>query len=199
MEKLYFITSNKAKVASLQEYFAKADLNIEIEGKNLSIVEPQANSVAEVSRIKALSAYNILKAPLVVEDGGFTIDALNGFPGVYTRFILDSIGVDGILKLMEGVENRKCQFISTTTFVNAEGEVSQFHRPGGSGEIALQRSTVSSEYMWSDIWYIFYDTAFKKTLSEFSKEELFQLKHSNNETDSLTFFVKWLKEELNKK
>ena len=37
---------------------------------------------------------------VLVEDAGLFIDALNGFPGVYSSFIFDSIGLDGILRLL---------------------------------------------------------------------------------------------------
>ena len=34
-------------------------------------------------------------------DADFCIDALNGFPKAFVNFALDTIGVEGILKLME--------------------------------------------------------------------------------------------------
>lgn len=43
-------------------------------------------------------------------DTDFRIDELNGFPRAFVNFSLDTIGISGILKLMEGKENRKCAF-----------------------------------------------------------------------------------------
>lgn len=81
MNKIYFITSNKGKLEALQKQFTSKDLKIKIEGANLNIIEPQASNAKEVSKIKAKEAFSILKKPLIVEDGGFEIEALNGFPG----------------------------------------------------------------------------------------------------------------------
>ena len=38
---------------------------------------------------------------LLVEDAGLFINALNGFPGVYSSYVLETLGVHGVLTLME--------------------------------------------------------------------------------------------------
>ncbi len=124
---IYFITSNKGKISSLENVLATNGLSdVKVISQKLDLVEPQASSVKEVSKSKALQAYSILKKPLLVEDGGFYIETLNNFPGAYVRYILDTIGVEGILKLMEGQTNRKARFYSCTTYVNERGELFQF-------------------------------------------------------------------------
>ncbi|MFV0626429.1 MAG: non-canonical purine NTP pyrophosphatase [Alphaproteobacteria bacterium] len=91
---LYFITSNLGKAQTLQKSFEIAGYkNIKIIQKDMNLMEPQADTVAEVSKFKAEQAYKILKAPLLVEDGSFCVEALEGFPGVYTKYVLETIGV----------------------------------------------------------------------------------------------------------
>ncbi|MDD4358516.1 MAG: non-canonical purine NTP pyrophosphatase [Candidatus Pacebacteria bacterium] len=197
MKKIYFITSNKAKIKSLKEQLLDKGLNIEVEGKNLNIIEPQADNVKDVSLIKAKEAFSILKQPLIVEDGGFEIEALNGFPGVYAKYILKTIGIDGILKLMKEENNRNCKSVSCTTFVNEKGEIYQFERIGGKGIISEKKSLKHSDFAWSDFWYVFYIPRFNKTLNEMTKEELFDLWSNESEKSSITVFIKWL--ENNKK
>ena len=55
-------------------------------------------------------AYDLVKRPCIALDTDFRIDELNGFPRAFVNFSLDTIGIDGILKLMEGKKNRKCAF-----------------------------------------------------------------------------------------
>jgi len=196
-KQIFFVTSNKGKIASLNEYFKKFEIDVNIEPVKLDIVEPQANSVREVSKIKALEAFEQLKAPVIVEDGGLEIEALNGFPGVYVRYILDSIGVDGILKLMEGVKNRTCNFVSTATFVDREGNIHQFDRDPGFGEVVTEKRTKKSEFAWSDLWYIFYKPDLEKTLSEMTKEELYDMDKGDGDSSSLTKFAIWFKDNQN--
>jgi XTP/dITP diphosphohydrolase len=46
----------------------------------------------------------------IVDDTGLFIDALKGFPGVWSAYAQKTIGNKGILKLMEGVEDRGAEF-----------------------------------------------------------------------------------------
>ena len=46
----------------------------------------------------------------IVDDSGLFVDALKGFPGVWSAYAQKTIGNKGILKLMEGVEDRGAEF-----------------------------------------------------------------------------------------
>ncbi|HSQ97699.1 MAG TPA: non-canonical purine NTP pyrophosphatase, partial [Rickettsiales bacterium] len=63
---IYFITSNKGKISSLEKVLASNGLSdIKVISQKLDLVEPQASSVKEVSKSKALQAYSILKKPIL--------------------------------------------------------------------------------------------------------------------------------------
>ena len=79
-------------------------------------MEIQADSLEEVSKFSADEAYRKIGRPLLVDDSGMFIAALNGFPGVYSASTLSTIGNKGILKLMEGVKNRKAYFKCCVSF-----------------------------------------------------------------------------------
>lgn len=190
-----FITSNSGKAKTLQSYFNQLGRDdVIITPINLDIVEPQASSVDEVSLSKAKKAYEILKAPVLVEDGGFSIGTLKGFPGVYTKYILQTIGPEGILKLMNGVEDRFAKFISTATFIDESGNVQQFHRKGGEVSIAKNVSSVKSPWAWSDLWKIIYIESVGKTMSEMSEEEVNQYYSKGKAEGSLNIFANWFVE-----
>ena len=57
-----------------------------------------------------------LKKAVVVEDSGLFIDALNGFPGTYSATVHKKIGLNGIIKLMQGEKNRKCIYKSAVAY-----------------------------------------------------------------------------------
>lgn len=156
MNKINFITSNQGKVKSLQNSLKLNGMEIEVYSQNLDIMEPQFDTVQEVSKFKALKVFETLKEPVLVEDGGFSIFELKGFPGVYTKYILKTLGADGILKLMQDIENRTAKFISVATFVNNEGKVFQFEREGGKFEISKGKVDIQSPFAWSELWKIIY-------------------------------------------
>ena len=189
---LYFITSNKGKAQTLQRSLDVAGCtDIKIIQKNMDLMEPQADTVAEVSRYKAEEAYKILKAPLLVEDGSFCIEALNGFPGVYTKYVLETIGVEGIVKLMQGQTNRQTKFVSCATFVDEKGEISQFFRDDIFYDIATEIKDKTSPYAWSELWKVIYVRENQKLLCDFSKEELDGYYKTTDQRGSLQKFMNW--------
>jgi len=48
--------------------------------------------------------------PIMIDDSGLFIDALKGFPGVFSSYVFRTVGCDGILRLMEGMKNRSARF-----------------------------------------------------------------------------------------
>jgi len=187
-----FITSNHGKIASLRKHLAAYNLNdIIVNAMNLNIIEPQSDTVAEVSLSKAKQAFDILRAPVLVEDGGLSIEALNGFPGVYSKYINTTIGADGIIKLMVGEKNRRANYISTATFIDENGIPNQFHRQGG-GQVLITESVskTNNPDAWSDMWKISFNEKIGKIMSEMTAEE-FALT-SQDSKSPVKLFVEWL-------
>ncbi len=195
---IHFITSNQGKIKSLSSALKLHHLDVTILNKNLDIMEPQFDSVHEVSRFKALTAFKIIKAPVLVEDGGLSVPALNGFPGVYTKYVLKTLGADGILRLMQGNNNRSATFISVTTFVNEEGKVFQFERDSEKFEISQNKIDVQSPFAWSELWKIIYLKEYGRNLCELSEQEVFEYYGRLGAKGSIQKFVKWYANEYRK-
>lgn len=191
MTKINFITSNHGKADALRMCFKSHNLNIDVVACDLQIMEPQFDTVREVSLFKAQRAFEQIKAPVLVEDGGFCIPALSDFPGVYTKYILKSIGAGGILKLMDGIDDRKARFISYATYIDEFGQPHQFERKGGEIEIAGKMVDINSPFAWSELWKICYVHRYKKTLCELSKEEIYDYFNSEGSEGSLQCFADW--------
>ena len=100
---LIYATTNKHKLAGAKQALAGTDINLIAPDETLpDVPEIQSNDQEAVSVDKALKYYDLLKRPLVVMDSGLFIDELNGFPGVYTKYALDTIGIDRIIQLLGG-------------------------------------------------------------------------------------------------
>ena len=104
--KAYFLTSNKHKFEEVKPIFD--EYGIELVMLPYEKVEVQG-SLEQVAVVAAAIAYSLPK-PLLVEDAGLFVEALNGFPGPYSSYVYKTIGWKGILKLMEGVKNRRAYF-----------------------------------------------------------------------------------------
>lgn len=96
------MTSNQGKVDEAREHFAR--FGIPVRQFEFEAEEPQADDLEYVALSKIEQAIPHLPNPddmILVEDAGLFVDALNGFPGVYSSYVLDTLGVQGILKLMD--------------------------------------------------------------------------------------------------
>jgi XTP/dITP diphosphohydrolase len=79
-------------------------------------VEIQDDSLKNIAKYSVQDAVKNCGLPIFVEDAGIFIEALNGFPGPYSKYVYNNIGLKGILKLMENVEDRKAYFMSVIAF-----------------------------------------------------------------------------------
>lgn len=193
--KIYFITSNAGKAKTLQSFFeSRGRSDIEIVPTNLDLIEPQADTVAEVSLFKARQAFEQLKEPVLVEDGGFAIDALKGFPGVYTKYSNKTLGAKGIIKLMQGESNRNAKFISTATYIDVNGIEQQFHRKGGEVSIADSVSPTDSPLAWSALWKIVWIERFGKVMADMTEQEVNEYYSGGKSEGSLNIFAEWFME-----
>ncbi len=82
----------------------------------------QADSLEEVvlEALREIEGDNFF-----IEDSGLFVEALNGFPGVYSAYVFRTLGYEGLLKLMEGEQNREAYFESVVG-LRFRGEVKIF-------------------------------------------------------------------------
>lgn len=100
---LIYATTNKHKLAGAKQALAGTNINLIAPDKTLpDVPEIQSDDQAAVSVDKAMKYYELLKRPLVVMDSGLFIGELGGFPGVYTKYALVTIGIDRIVQLLGG-------------------------------------------------------------------------------------------------
>lgn len=106
--KLKVITSNPGKVAEYQKSFK--DLGIDMEHYRLPYDEVQTSHLDEVVDKGMDEIIRQGVRDFIIDDSGLFVDALNGFPGVWSAYAQKTIGNDGILKLMDGIGNREAEF-----------------------------------------------------------------------------------------
>lgn len=115
---LKVVTGNPDKAKEVAAFFGNA---VTVEHVKLDLPEYRGEDVAEIALGKAKAAYDAVGAPLIVDDTGFFIRALNGFPGAYAAFVLDTIGMEGILALLEGKADRSAYFETAIAYADDEG------------------------------------------------------------------------------
>ena len=107
------ITHNPGK---LKEFKIILGNEIEINHIEKEYRELRSDDPEEIAKEAAKRLANELKKPIVVEDSGLFIKALNDFPGTCSSYIHKRIGLNGILKLMENIEDRTCHYKSAVAY-----------------------------------------------------------------------------------
>ncbi len=89
------VTTNVNKLSEINEI-----LGTKHKLSTIDVPEIQSLNLEEVIRAKAKAAYSIIKKPVLVEDVSFEIKALNGLPGTFVKFFLQTLGTEGTVKLI---------------------------------------------------------------------------------------------------
>jgi len=106
---MYLVTSNKNKV---NEFKLVLEPEFKVEQIKLEYPELRSDDPEEVVKMAAKQLSEILDKTVVVEDSGFFIKSLKGFPGTCTKYNFERIGNKGFLKLMKGKKDRTCYYKS---------------------------------------------------------------------------------------
>lgn len=163
---ILYATTNDYKLLAANTALKELNLTLEKLPEGMpDIAEIQADSQQEVAIDKALKYYELLKKPLIVMDFGFFIEELNGFPGIYTKHAIHTIGVKGLKELVRTVKNRTAYTQRTVVYIDKSGyKVFTSKCPG----IILSKERGGSG---RDYDFIFQVTATGKTLAEMTEEE----------------------------
>ena len=116
---ILFATGNKHKVSEASEILTHLGYGVEqllIRGKAPKLIEPQAEGIEEVAISKIKQARELVIGTglegsiILAEDSGLFIDSLEGFPGPYSSYVENTIGLPGILQLMSSENGRRAEF-----------------------------------------------------------------------------------------
>jgi len=110
-ETIYFITGNKNKFNEIKNLFLKEDLSYKLKQSTVKTIEIQTTNIKEVALFKLNSIRGKMTNSYFIEDAGFFVEnPLNGFPGVYSKYVLNTIGNKGILDLIGDNNETKAHF-----------------------------------------------------------------------------------------
>jgi len=132
----FFATSNIHKFQEAKKVLA--EYNIAAAMIKISAFEIQDDNIQNIAETSVQDAVKKCRLPVIVEDAGLFIKALNGFPGPYSSYVNRTIGVRGILKLMHNVEDRNAYFLSVIAFSDPNKEEIIFFHGKVEGRIAYE-------------------------------------------------------------
>ena len=126
MMELGLVTSNAGKVHELAAVLEP--LGHAVTQREFGYPEVQAPTLEAVVEFGLeWLAQNHPDETLLIDDAGLFVDALGGFPGVYSRHAWDTIGPTGVLALLGNGEERSAEFRCVLGLLLPEGGHQLFH------------------------------------------------------------------------
>lgn len=181
--RLYLVSRNEGKIKELLQL--ASTYGIDLIPLDVPKIEIQSDSLEDIALYSAMSAYLLIKKPLIVEDSGLFIKSLGMFPGTLSSYVYRTIGIAGILKLMEGINDREAYFKSVIALVNSEEkEIKLF-----SGEVLGEISREPRGLGGFGFDPIFIPKGWNKTFAEMSIDEKNSVSHRAAAFKSL---ARWL-------
>ena len=185
--KLIFGTTNKRKVEDLQNIINEMNLDIQVVsmediGWDRGEIEENGSTIEDNSLIKAQAILSFcndhnIQHPIMTDDAGLFVDALNGEPGIYTaRYADDELSLDPtlpkhqcvvkLLRNLNGEENRKAKYRCCVTSMMPNGE---YHQELGESEGTIAKDIIGElkkPYFYSVFVLNGTDVAFNKLKGE---------------------------------
>lgn len=175
-----FFTSNEGKVAEARLFLRP--LGYRVTWRSADLLEPQQSTLEEVVKVKLASAPAGADLTMV-EDSGFFVSSLNGFPGVYSSYVFKALGVEGVLRLLDGLP-RGAHF-EAVVGVRRGVDVNLF-----KGVLNGTVSTRQKGRHGFGFDPIFVPEGFSFTMAELTREEKVRISHRSR---ALTALAEWLR------
>lgn len=122
--KIVMATNNQNKLREAREIFSPLGIEILSQKEAGISVNPEENGTtfAENALIKARAVYELVKIPVIADDSGLCVDALNGAPGVYSaRYAPEGLLCETLLANMKDVSDRSAKFVTDVAFIDENG------------------------------------------------------------------------------
>ncbi len=186
--KLILATNNKNKLREFREILSPLGYEVVSQseaGVNIE-VEENGTTFAENAYIKCKAIYDFFKVPVISDDSGLEVDALNGAPGIYSaRYAEEGKRCLKVLSELENVpdEKRTARFVCCICFIDENGEK---HIINGTCEGKIGYEKRGTNGFGYDPIFMYGDRSF----AEISAEEKNKVSHRANALKGLEEYIR---------
>jgi XTP/dITP diphosphohydrolase len=182
---IFFATSNVNKFNEARRVLAEHKIAVGM--LRVKSLEIQNESLEKIAAASVVDAFEKCRLPIIVEDAGLFVDALNGFPGPYAAYVYRTIGNQGLLKLMENVKTRNARFESVIAYLSKDLKSPKCFNGQVQGEIITEqrRGNGNSGFGFDPI---FKPIGASKTFAEMSISEKNGFSHR---AEAFQAFAQW--------
>lgn len=177
-----FVTGNKGKLREVNHILKDNPIT----NQDVDLEEIQG-SIEEIAEHKARTAANFVKGPVLVEDTALEFNAMKGLPGPYIKWFLKKLDNDGLVKMLEGFEDKGARAICTFAYCAGPGEEVKLFQ--GINEGSIVPPTGPPDFGWNPI---FKPNGYDQTYAEMTADLKNSVSHRKLAMDKLVPFLKTL-------
>jgi XTP/dITP diphosphohydrolase len=155
-------------------------------------VEVQSDSLSKIAQSSVRDAFKLCNLPVIVEDAGLFIEALNGFPGPYASYVYRKLSNQGILKILKGERNRKAKFKAVVAYLDGERERPVCFEGESEGSITLKEHGGSGQFGFG-FDPIFQPLEKARTFAELTIEEKNSVSHRGKAAEEFSVWYSKLR------
>jgi XTP/dITP diphosphohydrolase len=113
---LHYVTTNPGKLGEAREYLGDETIT----DYDYDYTEIQSDSLETIAAEGAREAYREVGEPVVVDDSGLFMNGFDGFPGPYSSYVEDKLGIETVWNLAQTVDERAASFRCVMAYCDGE-------------------------------------------------------------------------------
>ncbi len=174
-ESIVVASGNRHKIEEIKAIFKGVKLVSMSEAGFTDDIEENGKTFKENAYIKAKAVYDAVKLPVLADDSGLCVDALDGAPGVYSARFSGGTSADNralLLQRLEGIPNRRARFTCAVCYISQDGKAI-------FGEGCTEGRILFEEIGEKGFGYdsLFYSADLKKSFGEATEAEKNSVSH----------------------
>ena len=182
--KLTFVTTNHHKFQTLSNSLSSFGINLTNE--SLETPEIQDSDLIKIVEYSANWAIKEINQPLLVNDFGYFIRALNGFPGPFSKQVIDWFCLEDWQRLLSGLEDRTV-VVKWAYALAAPGKKTRSIVFTMKGKLASKPEVIDGG---NNMQRFYIPEGFEKTYSDLSESERQKYQKSKHSFIDLADFIK---------
>ncbi|EMG46456.1 HAM1 Inosine triphosphate pyrophosphatase [Candida maltosa Xu316] len=194
MSTITFVTGNANKLKEVIQILSSSSATtttsssnqvgkFTITNKSVDLDEVQG-TIEEVTINKAQAAAAHINGPVLVEDTCLGFKAYNYLPGPYIKWFLQSVGLDGLNKMLSGFEDKSARAICTFGYCEGPGKEVKIFQGITEGKIVPSRGPTN--FGWDSV---FEPVGFEETYAEMDKSVKNTISHRYRALDKVRDYL----------